>query len=316
MFDAALTLNITRFCLFATTWFPNVLNWLLDKAMVAASKAAFPNVPKSWNFFPAPSIATTTPLIADEIYPLLESGFCEPVAAVAKITGPKTVVLKDGRILGDIDAIIYTTGYDLSAPFVEEKYNPHDTPDTPPRLYRGTFPLQEDPKVRNSLAFLGHAAIHFPGFVQHELVIMAVSQIWSGKSSLPPLSEMQAWYRGFLEWRQERLNGQKSEATFYTLTQPLTDHLRWMDSAAGTNVWEHFGWFSRKAWSFWWNNRKLYDLCANGLFTPTIWRLFESGKRRSWPKAREQIVLDNEAAQAQVQVRLERARLAGDKKTL
>lgn len=234
------------------------------------ASAAFPNVRHSWNFFPAPSIATTTPLIADEIYPLLESGFCEHVAAVANISGPKTVVLKDGRVLDDIDAIIYTTGYDLSAPFVEEKYSPLGTPDTPPRLYRGTFPLHKDPMVRNSLAFLGHAAVHFPGFVQHELISMAVSQIWSGNSSLPPLGEMQAWYRGFLEWRQEKLNGQKSEATFYTLTQPLTDHLRWMDNAAGTDVWQHFGWFSRKAWSFWWNNRKLYNLCASGFFTPTI----------------------------------------------
>lgn len=316
VFDASMTLNVTRFSLFATTWFPNLLNWLLDKALVAASKAAFPNVPKSWNFLPAPSIATTVPLIADEIYPLLESGFCEPVAAIGKITGPKTVELKDGRVLEDIDAIIYTTGYDLSAPFVDDKYNPHVTPDDPPHLYRGTFPLHEDSEVRNSLAFLGHAAIHFPGFVQHELIIMAVSQIWCGRSSLPPLSEMQAWYRGFLEWRQERLNGQKSEATFYTLTQPLTDHLVWMDNAAGTNVWEHFGWFSRKAWSFWWSDRKLYSLCAGGLFTPSIWRLFESEKRRTWPKAKEQIVLDNEAAQEQVRTRLEKMKLAEDKKTL
>ncbi|KAG8169533.1 hypothetical protein KVR01_000278 [Diaporthe batatas] len=313
--DTSMTLNITRFCLFATTWFPNTLDWLLNKAIVATSKAAFPNMPKSWNFLPAPSIATTAPLIADEIYPLLESGFCEPVAAVSKITGPKTIELKDGRTLNDIDAIIYTTGYDLSAPFLEDKYNPHGTPDTPPRLYRGTFPLHEDSRVRNSLAFLGHGAVAFPGFVQHELVTMAVSQIWSGNSSLPPLSEMQAWYRGFLEWRQEKLNAQKSEATFYTLIQPLTDHLRWMDSAAGTDVWEHFGWFSRKAWSFWWNNRKLYNLCANGVFTPTIWRLFESGKRKSWHQAKEQIVLDNEAAQSQVRIRLEKTKLAGDKKT-
>lgn len=316
MFDAALTLNITRFTLFATTWFPNLLNWLLDKAMEATSKAAFPNVPKSWNFFPAPSITTTTPLVADEIYPLLESGFCEPVAAVAKVTGPKTIELKDGRILDGIDAIIYTTGYELSAPFVEEKHNPHTTPGTPPHLYRGTFPLHEDPKVRNSLAFLGHAAIHFPGFIQHELIIMAVSQIWGGKSSLPPLGEMQTWYRGFTEWRQDKLNKQKSEATFYTLTQPFTDHLRWMDDAAGTDMWSHFGWFSLKAWSFWWNDRKLYNLCANGLFSPAMWRLFETGKRSAWPKAKEQILLDNEAAQAQVRARLQKVKLAADKKTL
>lgn len=316
VFDAALSVNITKFMLFGTTWFPSVLNWLLDKFMIAASKAAFPKAAKTWNFFPAPSIATTAPLIADEIYPLLESGFCEPVPTVARITGPKTIELKDGRVLEDIDAIIYTTGYDLSTPFVEKEHNPHLTPGSPPYLYRGTFSLHENPKVRDSIAFLGHAAVFFPGFVQQELIIMAVSQIWSGKSSLPPLGEMKAWYRDFMEWRQKLLNEQKSEATFYTLTQPLTDHMLWMEKTAGTDVFDHFGWFSRKAWSFWWSDRKLYNVCANGIFTPTIWRLFETGKRRAWPKAREQIFRDNEAAQAQVRARCEKLKLAGDKKTL
>lgn len=316
VFDAALTVNVTKFMLFTTTWFPNVLSWLLDKAMVAASKAAFPKVAVSWNLFPAPSIATTPPLIADEIYPLLESGFCEPVPSVAKVTGPKTIELKDGRVLEDIDAIIYTTGYDLSTPFVDKEHNPHITPGSPPYLYRGTFSLHEDHKVRNSIAFLGHAAVFFPGFVQQELIIMAVSQIWCGKSSLPPLDQMKKWYLGFTEWRQKLLHAQKSEATFYTLTQPLTDHMQWMENAAGTDVFDHFGWFSRKAWSFWWNDRKLYNACANGLFTPTIWRLFETGKRRAWPKAREQIFLDNKAAQTQVRARSEKLKLAESKKTL
>ncbi|KAG6361790.1 hypothetical protein INS49_010019 [Diaporthe citri] len=316
VFDAALTLHLTKFMLFATTWFPNVLNWLLDKFMIAASKAAFPKVSKSWNFFPAPSIATTAPLIADEIYPLLESGFCEPVTTVAKITGPRTVELKDGRVLEDIDAIIYTTGYDLSTPFLDKEHSPHVTPGSPPYLYRGTFSLHEDPKVRNSIVFLGYAAIFFPGFVQHELIIMATSQIWCGKSSLPPLSDMKTWYRGFMVWRQNLLNRQKSEATFYTVAQPLTDHMRWLEETAGTEVFDHFGWFSRKAWSFWWNDRKLYNLCANGLFTPTIWRLFETGKRKAWPKAKEQIIRDNEAAQAQVRARSEMLKHAEDKKTL
>ncbi|KAK2597936.1 hypothetical protein N8I77_012688 [Diaporthe amygdali] len=315
-FDTAMTLNFTRFVLFATTWFPSILNWLMDKVMVATSQTAFPNVLKSWNFFPAPSIATTAPLIGDEIYPLLESGFCEPVGAVSKVIGAKTIELKDGRVLEDIDAIIYTTGYNFAAPFVGQEHNPYPIPGKPPYLYRGTFPLHEDPEVRNSLAFFGHGAIFFPGFVQHELIIMATSQIWSGRSSLPPLSDMKTWYHGFLDWRQNLLDRQKSEATFYTLNQPMTDHLQWFEDAAGTGVFTHFGWLSLKAWSFWWNDRKLYHLCANGIFSPSIWRLFETGKRRIWPKAREQIFLDNEAARAQVRTRLEKMRLEGNKKTV
>lgn len=314
--DTTLSVKLTAFMLFATTWFPNVLSWLLDKAMVATSKAAFPNMRKAWNLLPAPSIATTAPLVADEIYPLLESGFCEPVAAVSRITGGKTIELKDGRVLEDIDAIIYTTGYNLETPFVEKEHNPYPVSGSTSYLYRGTFPLHEDSEVRNSLAFFGHAAVFFPGFVQHELIIMAVSQVWCGKSSLPPLEGMRAWYRGYMEWRQNLLNQQKSEATFYTVFQPLTDHMQWMEDAAGTELFDHFGWFSRKAWSFWWNDRKLYNLCANGLFSPSIWRLFETGKRKAWPKARDQIFLDNEACRAQVQARVQKLRLAEGKKTL
>lgn len=308
--DVGLTVNLTKFMLFGTTWFPKLLNWALQKVMIATSKAAFPKLQKSWNFFPPPPVATTAPLIGDEIYPLLVSGFCEPVAAVAKITGPKTVELKDGRVLEDIDSIIYTTGYDVSAPFLDKEYG------IAPHLYRGTFSLHEDEKIRNSIAFFGHAAVFVPGFVMHELIIMAVSQIWCGKSSLPPHSEMTAWHRKYMEWRQSLIKQQKSEATFYTVFQPLTDHLRWMDGAAGTDVLDHFGWFSRKAWSFWWNDRELYNRCANGVFTPTIWRLFETGKRKNWLKAREQILLDNEAVQASIRARVEKMKLEENKKTL
>ncbi|KAL1881184.1 hypothetical protein Daus18300_001035 [Diaporthe australafricana] len=314
--DTTLNVKMTAFMMFATTWFPSLLNWLLDKAMVATCKAAFPNMRKTWNFFPAPSIATTAPLVADEIYPLLESGFCEPVATVSRITGGKTIELKDGRVLEDIDAIIYTTGYNLETPFVDKEHNPYPVSGSTPYLYRGTFPLHEDSEVRNSLAFFGHAAVFFPGFVQHELIIMAAAQVWCGKSSLPPLDGMRAWYRGYMEWRQNLLNRQKSEATFYTVAQPLTDHLQWMEDAAGTDLFNHFGWFSRKAWSFWWSDRKLYNLCASGVFSPSIWRLFETGKRKAWPKARDQIFLDNAACRAQVQARLEKLKLAESKKTL
>ncbi|KAI3402015.1 hypothetical protein diail_3989 [Diaporthe ilicicola] len=314
--DTSLTVNLTKILLFATTWFPSLLNWLLEKIMVATSKAAFPKVKKSWNIFPAPSFATTAPVIADEIYPLLESGFCEPVAAVSRIMGAKSIELKDGRVLEDIDAIICTTGYDLAAPFFDKEHNPYLVPGSIPYMYRGTFPLHEDFKVRHMLAFIGHAAVSFPGFVQHEFIIMAVSQIWCGKSSLLPLDDMNKGYRGFLEWRQNLLKQQKAEATFYTLTQPLADHMEWMEDAAGTAVFYHFGWFNRKAWSFWWHGRKLYNLCANGLFTPSIWRLFETGKRMAWPQAREHIFLDNEASRAQVRARLGKLKLAESKKTL
>lgn len=300
--------------MFLTTHLPTLYHYLLDLLLVSMTKKAFPDIPASWKFHPAPSVATTNPLIADELYPHFASGFCKPVAAIARITGPKTIELADGTVLEDIDAIVHCTGYVQSTPAVETEYNPYPVPGAPSTLYRGTFSTHPDPAVRDSLVFLGHGYIGFPGFVQHELIIMAVAQIWLGHSVLPPLAEMKAWQRGWLAWRADLLRRQKSEATFYVGVMPFEDHLRWFDEAAGTDVFSHFGLTSRKAWSFWWNNRDLYRECTRLVFSPALWRLFDAGKRKAWDGARKQIYLDNQAAEAATQRRLEMARSAESKK--
>lgn len=297
------------------TYYPALYNYLLDSLLAFISKKAFPNVPASWNFTPAPSMATTMPMIADELYPLLVSGFCNPVASVSRITGPRTIELTDGTVLDDIDAIVYCTGYIQSAPVVEKEYNPYPVEGAPSTLYRGTFSTHPDPDVRDSIAFLGHGHVTFPGFVQHELIIMAVGQVWLGNSVLPPLAEMEKWMRGWLEWRNDLLRKQKTESTFYVGAMPYEDHLRWFDQAAGTDVLSHFGLFSRKAWSFWWRDREFYRECTRHVFSPAVWRLFESGKRKAWDGARRQIYLDNEQAEAATQRRREILNFAESKKT-
>jgi dimethylaniline monooxygenase (N-oxide forming) / hypotaurine monooxygenase len=253
-------------------------------------------VEESWKFFPPPSAAMTAPLIADEIYPLLKSGFAEPVRKVKTIIGPRSVEMLDGRIIDNIDAIIYCTGYDLCVPFLSPEFNPYPVVGEPAQLFHGTFPLHPDPEVRNSLAFLGHGGIAFPGFVQHEVLGMVVSQTWLGRSLLPPYEEMLRWHRDFIKWRTDLIAKQPTQSTFLVAMQPYSDHLHWMDKQAGIGILEHFGWTSWKAWQFWWQDREFYAKCVKGLWTPAIWRLFETGKRKAWPQAREQIYIDNEIA--------------------
>jgi len=106
---------------------------------------------------------------------------------------------------------------------------------------------------------------------------------------------MQEWRRGFLAWRADVISRQKIKSSFYTIFVPISDHVKWLDMVAGTGLFENFGW-SRKAWSFWWNDKELYKKCKTGLLTPTMWRLFETGKRKAWPMDREQIMKDNEIA--------------------
>ena len=109
-FDQTQTLGFLFFQEFADRYFPKAFGWLVDTALAKMSKAAFPTKDE-WRFTPAPSIATTAPLIADDIYPHLQSGLAEPVDAISSILGPRTIQLTDGRIVDDIDAIICKTNH-------------------------------------------------------------------------------------------------------------------------------------------------------------------------------------------------------------
>lgn len=245
-------------------------------------------------------------MISDVIYPFLESGYAEPVPQIRKVVGPRAVELSNGRVLEDIDAIIYCTGYDFAIPFLSEEFNPYPIPGEVPYLYRGIVPLHSDLNIRDSLAFLGQTAVPFPGLLQMELQSMAVSQLWRGLSPIPPLDEMKRWHEGWVKWRRGLVAKQKIKSSFYTAFVPIGDHLTWVDKTAGSGIFDSFGFFKARAWSFWWSDKELYKLCKNGLFTPVIWRLFDMGKRKPLERsqAREMIVSENERAREQMQRRL------------
>ena len=142
---------------------------------------------------------------------------------------------------------------------------------------------------------------------------MAVSQIWQGKSKLPPLGEMEEWYHDNLAWR-ERLTKQYKHEFYKVFVRP-EDMMPWINEVAGTGMYEHTSWFSWRAWQFWWEDRKFYRLVTGGLFAPPVWRLFDMGKRKVWRGAREQIIRDNEFAAMRARVRVEKVRREeGEKK--
>lgn len=212
--------------------------------------------------------------------------------------------MTDGRILNDIDAIIYSTGYEAAVPYAPEEFNPYPIADEAPVLYRNIFPLHSDADVRNSLAFLGQGAVPFPGFVQFELVAWAISQIWQGKASLPPLATMQDWHEDHMAWRREVIRKSKFDNKFMVVFMRLPDYLDWLDKTAGTGIFAHFSWFSWRSWRFWWQDREFYALCKTGLISPAMWRLFDMGGRKPWAGAKEQILKDNEFADKRQQERL------------
>lgn len=236
---------------------------------------------------------------ADQLYPLLKEGCAEPVPEIRKVLGPRSVSLRDGRVLDDLDAIIFCTGYHMDIPFLGD-YNPYSVAGAPPALYRNIFPLHPDHSIRGSLAFIGHAIIPFPGFIMHELVAMSIAQVWLGVSPLPSLPTMERWHQMRLNWRNSLLAKQKIKSTHYPGLLPEAEHIKWLDETAGTGIFAHFGWrswFSLRACVFRLKHRELYGLCRTGLFTPAIWRLFDMGKRKPWECAVSQILEDNLMAQ-------------------
>lgn len=295
-----------------TFWFPNLWNKIFSGALLKISKQQYPDFPDDWG---QPSQEKLPPIpkqivLADDLYPVLSSDRAEPVRQVSKIVGPKSIELKDGRILADIDAIIYCTGYDTDVPSAPEEYNPYPIIGKPPRLYRYVFPLSPDDEIRNSLAFLGHHVLGIPGFGPRELVSMSLVQIWKGNAKLPPLNEMMRWHEKTTKWHQglEERHGTLVPVNLV----PLWDELSWLDQTAGTGVFLHFGWFQWRSWWLWWTDNELYKMCWNGVLTPALWRLFNMGKRRTWSGARQQIIADNERARKSKDRRLEQWKLKED----
>ena len=63
------------------------------------------------------------------------------------MTGPKAVTLTPGRVLTDIDAILYCIGYNSHIPLKLEpaEPNPYPVEGQAGALYRNMFPLHPDP---------------------------------------------------------------------------------------------------------------------------------------------------------------------------
>ncbi|CAK1364803.1 uncharacterized protein RHO25_009677 [Cercospora beticola] len=304
VFDRLPSLNFTIFLVYLSGLFPALHTWMMDFLLNMMSKKAYPNQHASWGLSPAPSFAVTTPLIASAIWPHLESGLCEPVAAVKRFVGPKSVELSSGRILEEIASVIYCTGYDAEVPVkLPAEIEPYPVPGEASSYYRHMYPIHPDPQLRNSIALCAHGAFALPGFSQFFVQINAISQIWLGNSSLPSLTEMESWRQKYRAWRSAVAKKYRAQSTFYPFMVPMADYAAWLDRTAGIGIREHFGvvgrWVNWCAWKMWWQDRELYNICQSGMTSPAIYALFDVGKRPAWPGARQQIFADNAAVQRQ-----------------
>lgn len=243
---------------------------------------------------PAPAFYHALPTISDTIVRNLCEGHAVSIPNIRVVKGPSTLELTDGTT-AEVDTIIWCTGYRSDYTLLDPQVDPtrETTPrwkSAPgsrgrllPRLYQNVFSSDHP----DSLAFMGVVWFPAPAFSISDLASMAIAQVWSGKSELPPRLEMNraidehhAWICELAE-RGSTLPGWVKSA----------DWLNWAHETAGTGLNERFGW-GHDGWRFWWRHGDLHKLLMDGIISPHAYRLFE-GKRKRWPGALEEIQFVN-----------------------
>lgn len=259
-----------------------------------------------WRLHPPPSLLHQNPTVTESLIAGLRDGTVISTHAPKRITGDWSVELQDGTFL-DIDSIVYCTGYS----FDYEVLGKHDpTLDSSasnghniqtPRLYQNIFSID----FPESLAFVGIAIIIFPAFLLSDLSSMAIAQLWSnriGSPVLPPKTEMEQWYARHLSY-VDSIRALSPDRKFVKLSVQSRKWLPWIMDQGGCNIDHQLGWFSLESWELWWKDRELHNILSYGIWSPHIFRMFESsrpGGRKKWDGAREAIIRVNEDVQARV----------------
>lgn len=298
--DALVTWRRRQISQFLGAHFPALMRAGSDLALRLIVRHWYPQLRPEWRLTPVPSITLKVPgsLAFDHILPCLQDGRLESVDGVRRFLGPKQVELLDGTVLDDIDAVIACTGYTGDFDVVDESVVRTSVPsahgyaevDGRPmhRLWMNMFP----PRYADSLAMLCYSAFgKSNGFSFADVTSMAVSHAFSGAHPLPSEEEMERWVDEHQAWVASRWR--LDHAVDVSMVKQW-EFQGWLHEAAGTGM-ENLSPLSWKGWRFWWRDRKLYNLMANGLESAHMYKFFETGKRKTWEGAREAIIkLDEE----------------------
>ena len=126
---------------------------------------------------------------------------------------------------------------------------------------------------------------------------MAVASLWAGNYPLPSAAEMKKEIDAHYQLCVQTLQSTPMPYIGYRLNDSETE--RWLNVVAGTGVDEYLGVWRLKAWKFWFADRQMYSKLMDGPDTPTIYRLFDTGRgRRPWTGARKAIEATNRQVRA------------------
>lgn len=136
---------------------------------------------------------------SENLLPAGESDLITDVGDIRRFdAATKSLILNDGSVLQDVDAVIFATGYLKSFPFLKLPAN------SPPLLtdghkVHGTYQHIILYNYTN-LAIIGLTRFVLPTRTSETLGCW-LSKVWSGKVSLPTLSEMKTWEEDRIKWK-------------------------------------------------------------------------------------------------------------------
>ncbi|KAM0276608.1 hypothetical protein ACHAQH_006565 [Verticillium albo-atrum] len=312
-FDHGTSRRMGTFIRFIGSLAPRFTSSLMGKGMRSMVFKNFPFLASHPSFAPSRMLENPLhrlPFFSDKLPYHLRDGTVITVPGISEVSGPRSVLLTDGRELTDLDAIIICSGYSYDSTIIQGKGDPVDPSQAPdnfeqfhsapfcnpqrrfPRLYHG-FLSEQYPE---SLAVVGQLVIMKPIFVVYDLVAMSIASMWAGNAPLPSKEEMKRDIDGHYKFVVKTLHqGPMPHLGFRTDYKEL---YAWLNRTAGTGVMEKLGW-GREGWSFWWQDRKFHKLLMNGLDLPMVYRLFDTEKgRASWLGARAAIEQANDEVEA------------------
>lgn len=284
-----MTLRTFNFLGFLDQYFPTVSEYMINKIVIKKQNERF-NIQPEWRLSPPQSVKNGAIIISDNLVENFEKGIVTSVPATKSIINGKTVELADGTKL-EVDSIICCTGYRKDFGIMHEDVDPtrNETPRWKaaegswgkplPRLYQNIFSLDHP----DSLAFTGCVGFVTGAFPLYDLISMVIAQVWSGKSVLPSMKEMNQSVDEHHDYVCTKAEAGPTVVSW--VQQGVWEP--WAHKMAGTGIAENLGW-GWQGWSFWWNNRKFYKLLVSGIYSPFLFRVFD-GKRKRWDGAREAI---------------------------
>lgn len=271
-------------------YFPVASRKFLDSMISKISQSEFGAMDPAWRLEPRPSLLHQVPTVSETLVPSLRQGNIVSTAAPKRIVGDYDVELDDGTVV-QVDSIICCTGYRLDLSILGEHdptlTEPGQHSNLTPQLYQNMFSLQ----YPHSLAFVGIAITLLPAFIASDLSTMALAQLWStkpGSPSLPAQIEMEKWYAEHLKW-VAAVRSISPRGKFVKLSVQQGTWINFIQTAAGTNIEENLGYGSLQAWRYWLSNPRFCKLLMDGIWSPHVYRLFESDRRKTWPGARSAI---------------------------